>query len=773
MSKTFEDIITAPSLVREQWLSPEFAVREVLAFERRFGSKHLMLACHAALPLILSPELLNLIHINFLEEEQISWVAEVDFLLSPLCRPIDESLFEVEPSIREVLLVDMENQFDFERPLRLAEFLQFYLVHKSGLKQRSEITRTQRWIAQAYIEPDRVIEELLDLQESDLSQPNYLVSFSEQVQIINILEILAEPLERANQQTKYKYLINNSRVVAQSIYGYVDKTIVQQKSIDNLRQSETREREKARQLELALQKLQQTQAKQQKGIRHYLFYHNDLQVNSNQFQSLIQDKTEGVELLKIFMASSSDVVKERRYVIEVIDEINRTIAPNKGVMLKVVRSEENVFPGYNPEGGQAVLNAQIANMKEYALFVGIMWNRVGTPTPRAESGTIEEFKRAVRANKSHEKPEIWFYFRKSKAHLDTQEKLEQAKKVVTFKNEVQRKALTHDYNSPSNFRDRFRQDISLWLNARPNKTSRPRTAAANRTKKSSVTPTNSQPPTEGENKQKKSISTSPAVDNKRKPSTTSTTKKRSPAGSRSTTRITSISSSGAWVMLNDNFFLTQSVETQANQTVTLHISPTNSEQEAALRNLQPEQSYNKKPIAYAYQDDAAIMQVKSVVSQSIKGKTIFILTLSQDPSSQRSNSMEINFNSYSADQIAELRARLLLLNETPSIHEKNNLSQIDFWVEGGYSNAVNIKKNIFPNLWKKLKIPPSKFLSHARLVAVYYLKMSWTVEDILELKLGLIKGNVMSVQFRGKRKSPYINQESAVIQFKGTCPLNG
>jgi hypothetical protein len=322
-------------------------------------------------------------------------------------------------------------------------------------------------------------------------------------------------------------------------------------------------------------------------------------------------------------------------------------------------------------------------MKEYEIFLGIMWSRVGTPTQRAPSGTIEEFKRAVRANKSHEKPDIWFYFRKLEAHLDTKEKLEQAQKVVTFKKEVQRKALSHDYNSPSNFRDRFRQDISLWLNARPNKTSRPRTPAANRSKKSSVTPTNSQPPTEGENKQKKSISTSPAVDNKRKPSTTSTTKKREPAGDRSTTRITSISSSGAWVMLNDNFFLTQSVETQANQTVTLHISPTNSEQQAALRKLQPEQSYNKKQIAYAYQDDAAMMQVESVLSQSIKGKTIFILTLSRVPSSQRSSSMEINFNGYSADQIAELRARLLLLNETPSLHEKNNLSQIDSWVELG------------------------------------------------------------------------------------------
>lgn len=171
-----------------------------------------------------------------------------------------------------------------------------------------------------------------------------------------------------------------------------------------------------------------------------------------------------VELLKIFMASPSDVVKERRYVIEVIDEINRTIAPNKGVMLKVVRSEENVFPGYHPEGGQAVLNAQIANMEEYALFVGIMWNRVGTPTPRAESGTVEEFERAISAFERKGQPLIWFYFREAPTQLNTEGELEQRRKVLEFKKKVQRNALTHEYKNPSNFRDRFRNHITLWLN---------------------------------------------------------------------------------------------------------------------------------------------------------------------------------------------------------------------------------------------------------------------------------------------------------------------
>jgi hypothetical protein len=173
-----------------------------------------------------------------------------------------------------------------------------------------------------------------------------------------------------------------------------------------------------------------------------------------------------VELLKIFLASPSDVAKERDYVVEVINEINRTIAPSKGVMLQVIRSEENVFPGYNPEGGQAVLNAQIANMEKYALFVGIMWNRVGTPTPRADSGTIEEFERAVEALESKGQPQIWFYFRLSSASLNTKGEWEQWGKVLDFKNRIQPRALIRDYKNSSNFRDHFRNHITLWLNER-------------------------------------------------------------------------------------------------------------------------------------------------------------------------------------------------------------------------------------------------------------------------------------------------------------------
>jgi hypothetical protein len=95
-----------------------------------------------------------------------------------------------------------------------------------------------------------------------------------------------------------------------------------------------------------------------------------------------------------------------------------------------------------------------------------MWNRVGKPTPRAESGTIEEFERAVEAFKSKGQPKIWFYFREAAARLDKPQELEQRQKVLKFRQELQRNALTRQYKNPSNFRDQFRNHITLWINER-------------------------------------------------------------------------------------------------------------------------------------------------------------------------------------------------------------------------------------------------------------------------------------------------------------------
>src|SRR5438477_13026518 len=102
-----EEIVSDYNFIRKEWLPLEQAIQQVVKFEREFGEAHLVFACHTALPSILTPELVNLIRINFLEKA-VEWVAESDLLLSSLCYPIGQDLFEVEPGVREVLLVELK-----------------------------------------------------------------------------------------------------------------------------------------------------------------------------------------------------------------------------------------------------------------------------------------------------------------------------------------------------------------------------------------------------------------------------------------------------------------------------------------------------------------------------------------------------------------------------------------------------------------------------------------------------------------------------------------
>ena len=440
------------------------------------------------------------------------------------------------------------------------------------------------------------------------------------------------------------------------------------------------------------------------------------------------------ETIKIFLASPSDVKTERRYVKQTIDEINRTIAPDKGVILDVVSSERS-FPGYGKDG-QAILNDQIGNMQEYELFIGIMWNRIGTPTPRAISGTVEEFDRADKAFRRKAKPQIWFYFRQLSGNPITQEDKNQQAEVKKFrekflgKGKVPSKGKLHDYKTPAEFRRQFREHLALWLNHR------------NR---------------DG------STSRNSFISNQKETSRTEATKKSGNTGQ----GIRTVTSPRNWVMLNEKFFNANSIITQPDQSIVLQISPTNMEQVAELKSFNPGTFHNSKRVEYADHHNSALMQISSVSSESSIGKTIFTITLSPI---QRSHNISFGrYNNYDADEIAELYARLILLNE--SLPKDLMHFSPSIQVSGLYNHTKVVEKGIFPELWAKLETRSNLFLPKAWLMAKYYLQMGQVVDDILELKLGPIKNKVMSVQFRGRKKGIY-DQEFSIIKVVGDCPLS-
>ncbi|MCH8024670.1 MAG: DUF4062 domain-containing protein, partial [Candidatus Marinimicrobia bacterium] len=97
-----------------------------------------------------------------------------------------------------------------------------------------------------------------------------------------------------------------------------------------------------------------------------------------------------ITVLKVFVASPSDVSEERAAVKEIADELNK-LWKNRSIALEVVSWESDVYPSFGSDP-QSVINEQVSD--DYEIFIGLMWAKIGTPTKEAESGTVEEFRRA-------------------------------------------------------------------------------------------------------------------------------------------------------------------------------------------------------------------------------------------------------------------------------------------------------------------------------------------------------------------------------------------
>ncbi len=113
--------------------------------------------------------------------------------------------------------------------------------------------------------------------------------------------------------------------------------------------------------------------------------------------------------LTIFVAAPSDVDAEVEHLRDVIDNLNYIFGEQFGVKLRMVHWRTSAYPAVGSDP-QAVINEQIG--EDFDVFVGILWKSFGQPTPRAPSGTLEEFERAYsRWQASPDEIQILFYFK--------------------------------------------------------------------------------------------------------------------------------------------------------------------------------------------------------------------------------------------------------------------------------------------------------------------------------------------------------------------------
>lgn len=114
-------------------------------------------------------------------------------------------------------------------------------------------------------------------------------------------------------------------------------------------------------------------------------------------------------VLRVLVSSPSDVKEERTALQEVVRELNNTWSKNLGIRLELIGWETHTFPSVGADA-QDVVNEQLGD--DYDIFVGLMWTRFGSPTARAGSGTVEEFRRAYDRHRQNPKQiRVMFYFK--------------------------------------------------------------------------------------------------------------------------------------------------------------------------------------------------------------------------------------------------------------------------------------------------------------------------------------------------------------------------
>ena len=161
-------------------------------------------------------------------------------------------------------------------------------------------------------------------------------------------------------------------------------------------------------------------------------------------------------ILRVFIASPGDVADERSLVEQLIDEYNR-VNKSLDMRLELVGWEQDVIPGLGTDP-QAVVNDQIGD--DYDIFIGILWTRFGTPTPRASSGTKEEFDRAYqRFLDAPDTLRIMIYFSERPTNPADLEP-SQIELVQGFRKEVGEKGIYGTYKTQEEFQNLVRINLA-------------------------------------------------------------------------------------------------------------------------------------------------------------------------------------------------------------------------------------------------------------------------------------------------------------------------
>lgn len=198
--------------------------------------------------------------------------------------------------------------------------------------------------------------------------------------------------------------------------------------------------------------------------------------------------------------------------------------------------------------------------------------------------------------------------------------------------------------------------------------------------------------------------------------------------------------------------------------------PANSTETAFLHELK--QRKRHEPINLAFSDTAhrvAIEAIRRVHDPERDRWELHATPVSQTYGTK--NELMVSGSGYTSDQVAELRARRILLDEKLP-------AELVRWGQAGALEALiggvgasGVARSPFPRLFASFGRDPGFFQAAGRLAAIVALRLTGTVETIVQLRLRFEAPHTLHVQFQGRRRQANRDTAPAVLRVDGRCRL--
>jgi hypothetical protein len=167
-------------------------------------------------------------------------------------------------------------------------------------------------------------------------------------------------------------------------------------------------------------------------------------------------------VVRVVVVSPGDVQRERNLLQRVVNDLNDGVAQLLGCRLSLWRWETDAHSGLHLEGPQGQID-EAMRIEQADVVIGIFWNRFGTPTHDAQSGTEYELRRAWSAWKKQQRPQVMLYFCERNHRPKSVADLEQLQRVFNFRAAMPKEQMWSRYEAIGDFERKVRRALTAFI----------------------------------------------------------------------------------------------------------------------------------------------------------------------------------------------------------------------------------------------------------------------------------------------------------------------